>query len=673
VNLARRRTLRLRLRDLAAASAFSAVALSGALPLPVLGLFVLALASSLFGVRPFATQRAWAVIALLGAAVVLFGLAFRGVIDLVIAAVAFATLVTGHRLLSEPTPGTDQQVLLASLLLIAGAAALSGDAWYAICLLGFGVFACLALGLAVVEGPVERDEDLPLGPVLRQVSLGVAVALVGGIAFFVLFPRLSWNVAARRTGPGVLGGTTGMTDRVRLGGGGDIKTSARVVFRARLEPDPGRERLDRYWVGRRFAAFDGREWRGTGTARAPQPRVMWGEARRALTQRIELLPAYGSKTLVGVEQPVMFGPAFAIGTGGQAPVSLVDVRGEEVRFAADSPSYAYTVMSRDEPLPGDETEETLAALRETPPELDPRVAQLAATVAGDETDPERLARRLEGWLQRNLAYTLELPGDVADPLADFLFVRKEGHCEHFATALAVMLRTRGVPARIVGGFFGGERLGARYVVRAGDAHAWVEAWVPGRGWTTFDATPEDGRSGRPTALLSRVVDAWERIEELWRARVVDYSIIDQWTFVRNLVRPPRGSRDDGAEPEAATSVTRRPSSRALLAGLLAAGLFFAAWRRFTRPRAPEHPAATFLARLERRLAEAQVARREGEDLEALAHRLSAEGHRLAPGVAKATRRYLEARFGQRPLTRAEEAQLLAGLGPEISGAAPRPH
>ena len=82
---------------------------------------------------------------------------------------------------------------------------------------------------------------------------------------------------------------------------------------------------------------------------------------------------------------------------------------------------------------------------------------------------------------------------MQDPLADFLFTRKQGHCEHFATALAVMLRTQGFAARVVAGFFGGQRIGDHYVVRAGDAHAWTQLFVPGRGWVTYDATPDASR------------------------------------------------------------------------------------------------------------------------------------------------------------------------------------
>lgn len=664
MRLADRRRLRLRLRDLAAGAAFAAVALSGALPAPLSVLFGLAFVLSLMGKRPFARARAWSVVVLLAMALVLFGLVSRGVLDLVIAAVGFATLVTAHRMLSEPTAATDQQVLLASLLLMAGAAALSGDVWYAICLLAFGVFACLSLGLSVVEGPIERDEELPLAPVLRQVSIGVAIALVGGIAFFVLFPRLSWNVAARRSGPGLLGGTTGMSDRVRLGGGGDIKTSARVVLRATLEPSPKTDRLDRYWVGRHFDRFDGREWRGTGVAGQPLPQVTLGEVRGALLQRIELLPAYDARTLVGLAQPVAYASATALRNTGSTGTALVKVGTEEVRFAIEANSYTYVAYSRTDYPMLEEDAAALEAMRQLPENLDPRVSELASRIVDQATEPEQVAAKLELWLQRNLAYTLELPGEVDDPLSDFLFVRKEGHCEHFATALAVMLRTRGIPARVVGGFFGGERVGERFVVRAGDAHAWVEAYSPLRGWMTFDATPEDGRGSRPQAVLARLVDAFERLEEFWRKRVVDYSLVDQGEFVRRLIRPPNGSGadDDGERAAPGARRTRTPTRAIFVAG--AAGLLaLVLFRWLTRPAARRHPAAGFLMELERRLDGLHVPRKPGEDLEALSRRLSEEHHRLAEPVGRATRRYLEARFGQRPLTKDERRSLLAALEP----------
>jgi len=106
-------------------------------------------------------------------------------------------------------------------------------------------------------------------------------------------------------------------------------------------------------------------------------------------------------------------------------------------------------------------------------------------------------------------YTLQLLSTpVADPLANFLFVRKQGHCEYFASSMAVMLRTLHIPARVVNGFRSDEfnDVTGNYVVRAKNAHSWVEAYFPGYGWTTFDPTPggDIGNTGRlgPSHALS---------------------------------------------------------------------------------------------------------------------------------------------------------------------------
>src|SRR5204863_9121503 len=91
-------------------------------------------------------------------------------------------------------------------------------------------------------------------------------------------------------------------------------------------------------------------------------------------------------------------------------------------------------------------------------------------------------------------YTLELPSQrQKDPVAFFLFERKAGHCEYFASAMAILLREEGVPSRIVTGFRGGEwnELTGNFIVRAKDAHSWVEVYFPGVGWYAFDPTQQD--------------------------------------------------------------------------------------------------------------------------------------------------------------------------------------
>ena len=123
---------------------------------------------------------------------------------------------------------------------------------------------------------------------------------------------------------------------------------------------------------------------------------------------------------------------------------------------------------------------------------------MAAQIADSAENNYDRAAALERYLRTHYGYTLQLPqSEAADPLANFLFERKRGHCEYFASSMAVMLRTLGIPSRVVNGFHGAEfnDVTGNYVVRAKDAHAWVEA-------STFPAT-----DGRPSIPLRRAMEA----------------------------------------------------------------------------------------------------------------------------------------------------------------------
>jgi hypothetical protein len=157
-------------------------------------------------------------------------------------------------------------------------------------------------------------------------------------------------------------------------------------------------------------------------------------------------------------------------------------------------------VSRDDPNParlrglGQQYPVWLKPDLELPGNLDPRVAALAKRIAGDK-DPVEAAAALEKWLSTNLQYTRDLAGEVADPISNFLFKRRKGHCELFSSTMVIMLRTLGIPARNVTGYFGGERTNAGYyAVRGGDAHSWVEVYFPGAGFMVFE--PDAGRRAR---------------------------------------------------------------------------------------------------------------------------------------------------------------------------------
>ena len=652
-----RRRLRLALRDLGAASAFVSMALSGQVPAWAMGLFGSGLALALLDRRVFEHRSRISAGVLLACALGLYAMVAAGRLDLVVAACSFAGLLACQRMLALPGETTDQQVHLTSLLMIAGGAALSGDLLFAPCLAAFAIFASLSLGMSVVDANRGSSEAVRTGPLVRVLAWGVAFALVGGVAFFILVPRLSWSLAGRRSGVGLGIPSSGFSDRVQIGGSGRIKTNPRVVFRATLTPDPKVDALGAYWVGKSFDTFNGIEWSGSARPLPAQLEVtLLHGGKQLVLQQLELLPAYGSRTLVGLDVPIMFGSGVAHLPTRNARARLVVLPAQEVRFESESGTYGYQVYSRGNA--GSEVEWSQAEQEralELPATLDPRVAALAREIVGDEQDPEGRMRRLERALSTRFQYTLDLPGEVADPLADFLFVRRAGHCEHFATALAVMLRTLGTPTRVMAGFYGGERTGREYLVRAGDAHAWVEAYLPGRGRVRLDATPPAGRVGAPNAVLDWVLRQYEALETKWQSSVLDYSFRDQAELTQRLITPPQ--RKDG--------VRLWPSRWHLteLAGLGAVGaLVVLAFRRRAR-RTP--PASTEAARLlddaERILGRVPGLRDLGPGLEKVSDALERACHPLAPVVSRVVRRYLEAQFGRRPLVSGERRGLRAAL------------
>lgn len=658
MKLSARRRVRLLMRDLGAAAAFGSMAVSGELPRWGVVAFVIAFVVALFDRRILARHgTVSALVLLVGAAGLYFSVATGG-FDLVIAASTFAGLITGQRMLSDPSPSTDNQVHLTSLLMISGGAALSGDLLFALCLSVFGICIALSLGLGVIDGAARDQEELHVRPALRQMGVGAVFAVVGGIAFFLLFPRLNWNMAARHMPRGVGGPEAGLSSTIRLGAtGGAIKTTARVVARVSLSPDPKKDELDRYFVASRLARFDGRGWDGPQEATQKPGFNLFPERQNVTVQLFELLPGYGSPIAIALSPPVGFFNATALHAGApasRAPFSIV--HGREVRIVANGNGYGYTAWSaNDGPVPATDAER--AAALELPEKLDPRVAELAKQIVGNERDPSRAAQKLVAWLQKENRYTLQLPTEpVEDPLANFLFVRKEGHCEYFATALTVMLRTLGIPARVAVGFYGGTRTGDHYVLRAGDAHAWTEV-LTDDGFVTYDATPESGRRAQGNNLVSWATDVYERVETWWSRTVVDYSLRDQMRFAERLFDKTPDLSTKGLTGLWANA---RRGLATVATGVGVYLLMRALLRRRSRSAAKSEATLLFEA-MSKVLKRGGVEVSETDDVSELVERLRAASHPAAGDVERVTSRYLAARFGASPLRAGEREHLVKVL------------
>lgn len=134
--------------------------------------------------------------------------------------------------------------------------------------------------------------------------------------------------------------------------------------------------------------------------------------------------------------------------------------------------------------------EILARYTRLPPGLPARVGDLARRVAGDEPSILGKAEAIQAWLQHNTAYDLDIPPQPrgTDAVDHFLFEERRGYCEQIASAMTVMLRAVGVPARFATGYEAGDRnvFSGYFEVHGNDAHSWVEVYFPGTGWLEFD-------------------------------------------------------------------------------------------------------------------------------------------------------------------------------------------
>jgi hypothetical protein len=307
-----------------------------------------------------------------------------------------------------------------------------------------------------------------------------------------------------------------------------------------------------------------------------------------------------------------------------------------------------------------------------PPGLDARIPELAKQTTARANNSYDKARAIENFLRSRFGYTLNLVGKPGnDPLAHFLFVTRAGHCEYFASAMTILLRTLDIPAREVNGFLPGEYndLAGDYIVRASDAHSWVEVYFPGSGWVTFDPTPPATEN---SGLLSRLAKYIDWFELSWNEWVINYDFGHQVQMAQTLQRSSRNwTQSLRAWFERAQIYNRQrlksmqlrhgilglllPLALILLLVALRYNLIGKAMRRlrlYWQLHTPESPQANPLlasrlyAELLRLLERHGFARRAAQT--PLEFSSSVQTPALAPTVSEFTRIYSNARYGGAP-------------------------
>lgn len=382
-------------------------------------------------------------------------------------------------------------------------------------------------------------------------SLGVAALL------FMAVPRVE---GLRRINPFVAAGidklavkssnVMGFTENVSLGFFGELKkSSARVM---RVKPLPTGSRPPALYVrGSAFDTFDGRKWSKTPTkfgvkrlgGRIRESRAL---VRRQGDQLIFPAPAPANTDQTSYEfqiYPMSLSVLFTVGTpwvvDGITDPAWYD-HTESVKLASP---YITGIRYRERPSPSSGFEdgitgyEELLKARYLTPLADPggHRASLVANITRGADSPDRKVEAITKYLRRAYAYSTYSEDKNKDVDA-FLFREKSGNCEYFASAAVVLFRQAGIPARLVTGFLVDDwnQYGLFFDVRQSDAHAWAEAYLPGRGWTLVDATPGQGALGLSAEALSRRFAKWfDAAQTQWYRRVIGYDFsIQRDTFRR---------------------------------------------------------------------------------------------------------------------------------------------
>ncbi len=401
------------------------------------------------------------------------------------------------------------------------------------------------------------NAHMPVGdpPLMTAARTAGGMALLGApimLVLFLLFPRLAplWGIPSD-----AMTGRSGLSANMQVGNIASLALDESVAMRIRFEGEPPLQ-SDLYFRGPVLSNFDGREWKALNPT---FPRRLQAPANL----QVSGAPLRYEVTLEPNNRPWIFvldAAAKPPELPGAEMLMTPELQWLTNRPLTDISRYraeSHTAF-RHGPLTDTLGLRDFVAL---PPGFNPRTLQLAADLRRDPRyatadAPVLVNAVMERLRSGGYSYTLE-PGVYGANTADeFWFDRKEGFCEHIASAFVVLMRALDVPSRIVTGYQGGERnnIDGYWTIRQADAHAWAEVWQAGRGWVRVDPTSAvaPGRTGSfqrlqaPQGVFAAAIGtvnpnlaaslraAWEAMNNSWNQWVLNYTQSKQLNLLKNL-------------------------------------------------------------------------------------------------------------------------------------------
>jgi protein-glutamine gamma-glutamyltransferase len=473
--------------------------------------------------------------------------------SLLAASAHFVVFLSINKLFNLRTPRDHFQLYLISFLQLLAAATFTIDVTF---LVSFVLYLLTATWALLLHHLV-TETAAPTDPLSAEPAAGRSPGLTwpfflatNGIAFFALGCTLLLFIIIPRVGLGYFHRSqsslirmSGFSEQVDLGEIGSVKRDSTIVMRIQpSRPLPSIEGI--YWRGMVFDDYDGRTWRnsfGGGRLLSSEGSGVFnlGYRRypeRTITQEVILEP---------LDTVALFGAPNAIQVGGQFSRLRVNAMNSISLPMVPATRIDYILTSMLPVMTKPDTDaESITYPRSLYrrylqlPEGSDGVRNLAREVLAQTPSARTVLQKiitLEKYLKANYRYTLDVqPAPDIRPIEDFLFRQKAGFCEHYATAMALMLRSIGIPTRFVTGFLPGEwnEVGKYYTVRQSNAHAWVEVWFPQSGWIPFDPTPTAPEEAVSfIGFLSWTLDSfqWQ-----WNRYVIYFSVLDQIRLAREV-------------------------------------------------------------------------------------------------------------------------------------------
>jgi transglutaminase-like putative cysteine protease len=498
------------------------------------------------------------------------------------------------------------------------------------------ITATISVTIAITTLLTLADTQITPLHALRRTSTLLAQALPLMLVMFIFFPRIQgplWSL------PGDANrGMTGLSDSMSPGSISQLAQSDAIAFRARFPLiAPAQKQL--YWRGLVLSEFDGRVWQPS--KQVPLPQLPYREPDTGGIDYEVMIEPHGRRWLFALEMP------------GATTATMSATRAFELR-ARDPVTVRQRYALRAFPdlqAGADESEETLRHALVLPDGSNPRIRAIAAQWRQESASDDDVLRAAESFFRnQHLIYTLEPPLLSEQAGDEFLFDARQGFCEHFANAYAIAMRAAGIPARIVTGYQGGEinPVDGWLIVRQYDAHAWVEVWLRGRGWTRIDPTAISAPmridislaaavpAGDPLPLLARLDQAWlrdirfrwEAVANAWNQWVLGYNPDRQ----RDLLRRLGMSKPDWQQMTLTLTALATLISLALTVWVL-------------RQRQRVDPALALWNRISRHLARQGLARRAAEGPLDYAQRVGSALPAIAADIQAIAELYGRLRYG----------------------------